>query len=180
MHGNVSLLWSHLTCIPFCIDPELRFPQPFFFGGWYWEKWTQRGWSIRSFRLWSCWEFSEYQASTLAGGWHLVVFLPSFLVAAKQGRAVTSYCPSWRRRARRVAVGRLCQQCSDEAGLRSSQDARSRRVQISRDAARHRHSCSAAPTKVSAAWPQATPLGSAGWSTGSEVSWGGTVLRAPS
>lgn len=80
MDSPVSFFWSHLTYVPyvpFCIDSELRFLQPSFFGACYWERWRQEGWSIRLVRLWSCSEFSEYQGSTLAGGSCPVVFLPS-------------------------------------------------------------------------------------------------------
>lgn len=115
MDGNVSLFWSHLTYIPFCTDPKLWFLQPFFFGAWYWERWKQQGWSVRLVRVWSCSEFSEYRGSTLAGGSHPVVFLPSCLVTAKQAQ-VTLCCLSSRHRAGPVAIARLCQQGSGLPG----------------------------------------------------------------
>lgn len=77
MDSHVSFFRSHLTYVPFCTDSEIRFLQPSFFGACYWGRWKQEGWSIRLARLWSCSEFSEYQASTLAGGSRPVVFLPS-------------------------------------------------------------------------------------------------------
>lgn len=126
---------------------------------------------------------SEYQSSTLAGGSLPVVFLPSSLVAAKQ--AGQWPCAAW---AGGTELGQwpqpgsasraeICQASHrDEAGLRSSQDARS----ISSRSAGTWPGMDTAPARVSAAWSQARQLGSQlAWAQTVRSGWG-TVSRASS